>query len=203
MLIEPIYDGSDEENDYYDNYNGNSYYYDKEEDIYHVSSYETKYKVTVTKTNEEIQSSIVYLPGIDTDECTLETYSNGYIAFKNEDSTRNGWYDLNGNQTSIPSKYEIRDIKDNKIILQVSNDDENETYDANKKYEMNFMILDLTGKKLLQTTALDIYDNSYLVKNGNKKMVLMDKDLNVISNEYDKIISTMQMDISASYCSYY
>lgn len=203
MLIEPIYDGSDDENDYYDNYNGNSYYYDKDEDMYHVSSYETKYKVTISKPNEEPQSSIVYLSGINTDECTLETYSNGYIAFKNEDSTRNGWYDLNGNQTSIPSKYEIRDIKDNKIILQVSNDDENETYDANKKYEMNFMILDLTGKKLLQTTALDIYDNSYLVKNDNNKMVLMDKDLNVISNEYDKIISTMQMDISANYCSYY
>ena len=43
----------------------------------------------------------------------------------------------------------------------------------------------------------------YLVKNNNKKMVLMDKDLNVISNEYDKIISTMQMDISPQYSSYY
>ena len=203
MLIEPIYDGSDDENDYYDNYNGNSYYYDKDEDMYHISSYETKYKVTISKPNEEPQSSIVYLSGIDTDECTLETYTNGYIAFKNEDSTRNGWYDLNGNQTSIPSKYEVKDIKDDKIILQISNTDENETYDANKKYELNFMIIDLNGNKLLQTTALDIYDNSYLSKNENKKMVLLDKDLNVISNEYDKIISTMQMDISSNYCSYY
>lgn len=203
MLIEPIYDGSKEEEDYYNNYNGNSYHYDNEEDMYHISSYETKYRVTVSKPNAEPQSSIVYLSGMHTDEATLETYTNGYIAFKNEDSTRNGWYDLNGNQTSIPSKYEIRDIKNDKVIIQISNTDENEPYDANKKYELNFMIVDLTGKKLLQTTALDIYDNSYLVKNDNKKMVLMDKDLNVISSEYDKIITTMQMDISANYCSYY
>ena len=68
---------------------------------------------------------------------------------------------------------------------------------------MNFIIIDMTGKTLLQTTALDIYSNMYLVKNSNRKMVLMDKDLKVISNEYDKIITTMQMDISANYSSYY
>ena len=61
----------------------------------------------------------------------------------------------------------------------------------------------MTGKTLLQTKALDIYDNMYLVKNNNEKMVLLDEDLNVISNEYDKIITTMQMDTTASYSSYY
>ena len=68
---------------------------------------------------------------------------------------------------------------------------------------MNFIIIDMSGNTLLQTTALDIYDNMYLVKNNNKKMVLLDKDLKQISNEYDKIITTMQMDISANYSSYY
>ena len=43
----------------------------------------------------------------------------------------------------------------------------------------------------------------YLVKLDNKKMVLMDKDLKVISNEYDKINSTMNMDVYAQYSSYY
>ena len=61
----------------------------------------------------------------------------------------------------------------------------------------------MTGKKLLQTTALDVYENMYLVKLDNKKMVLMDKDLKVISNEYDKINSTMNMDVYAQYSSYY
>lgn len=34
-------------------------------------------------------------------------------------------------------------------------------------------------------------------------MVLLDKDLKQISNEYDKIITTMHVDISADYSYYY
>ena len=180
MLIEPIYDGTEEENDYYD-----------------------KYKVTVTKPNEELQSSIVYLPGIDTDDATIETFTDGYIEFKTEDEKRIGWYDSNGNQISIPSCYEIKDIKNGKIILQVINNDDDENYNENEKYEMNFIVIDMSGNTLLQTTAIDVYENMYLVKNKNKNMVLLDNDLNQISNEYDKIITTMQMDISANYSSYY
>ena len=61
----------------------------------------------------------------------------------------------------------------------------------------------MTGKILLKTTAIDVYDDMYLVKNENNKMVLLDKDLNVISNGYDKIISTMEMDLSSMHSSYY
>lgn len=68
---------------------------------------------------------------------------------------------------------------------------------------MNFIVIDMSGNTLLQTTAIDVYENMYLVKNKNKNMVLLDNDLNQISNEYDKIITTMQMDISANYSSYY
>lgn len=202
MLIEPIYDGSDEEEEYFNDYNGNGYYYDEDEDTFHISSYKTKYKVSILKPNEETKTSIVYLPGIDTDDSTLETYTNGFIAFENEDNTRVGWYDLNGNQTTISNKYGVMDIKDNKIIL-MDLMDEDEIYDENTKYEPNFLIVDLTGKILLQTTALDVYDNSYLVKINNKKMVLMDSNLNIISNEYDKIITNMSIDVSSNYCSYY
>lgn len=56
---------------------------------------------------------------------------------------------------------------------------------------------------MLQTNAIDVYDDMYLVKNENNKMVLLDKDLNVISNEYDKIISTMEIDLSGEHSSYY
>lgn len=203
ILIEPIYDGSEEENDYYDNYNDNGYYYDEEEDVYNFSSYKTKYKVTIAKNDGDIQSSVVYLPGIDEDEATLETFTNGYIEFKNEDETRVGWYNEMGNQTTIPSKYEIRDMRENKIILRVNNDNSEESYNENTKSELKFIIIDMTGKTLLETTALDMYEEMYLIKNANNKMVLVDKDLKVISNEYDKIITTMQMDISPNYSSYY
>ena len=165
--------------------------------------HKTKYKVTIAKNDGDIQSSIVYLPGIDEDESTLETFTNGYIEFKNEDETRVGWYNEMGNQTTIPSKYEIRDMRDNKIILQVNNDNSEESYNENTKIELNFIIIDMTGKTLLETTALDMYEEMYLIKNANNKMVLVDKDLKVISNEYDKIITTMQMDISPNYSSYY
>lgn len=199
MLIEPIYDETEDTD--YDTYYDD--YYVEDENTYYLSSESTKYNVTITKSNGEIESSIVYLPGLDGDEDTLDTFTNGYIEFENEDHTRNGWYDNNGNQTTISSNYTIKDIKDNKIILQITNNNDDKNYDINTKKELNFMIIDLAGKTLLKTTALDIYDNMYLVKNNNKKMVLMDKDLKVISNEYDKIITTMQMDISPQYSSYY
>ena len=216
MLIEPIRENVDED-DNYDNYYkySNDISYD-DEDTDYMESNETKYKVTVKKNNGDVQSKIVYLPGIDEENSSLETFTNGFIEFKSEDEERVGWYDDNGNQVTIPGNYEIRDIKDNKIILRVDNndegedeydedegDDEEEEYDGKQQYEMNFIIIDMTGKTLLQTSALDIYSNMYLVKNNNKKMVLMDKNLKVISNEYDKIITTVQMDISANYSSYY
>lgn len=203
MLIEPIYDDPDEEEEYYNNYKDDGDYYNEDEDRYYISSYEPKYKVTISKFNGEIQSSIVFLPGIYEEDSTLATFSNGYVEFKNEDGTRKGWYDYNGNQVLISSNYNIKDIKDDKVMLQVYNDYDDENYDDNTKLELNFIIIDMAGKTLLQTTALDIYDSMYLVKNDTKKMVLLDKELNVISDEYDKIITNMSIDMLANYSYYY
>ncbi len=188
MIIEPIYEETD---------------YDEDENIYYLPSNDTKYNVTITKSNGEQETSIVYLPGLNEEDATLDVFTNGYIEFENEEQTRNGWYDNDGNQITIPNTYTIKDIKDNKVILQQLNNTEDENYDENKKGELHFLIIDITGKTLLQTTAIDVYDNMYLVKNDNNKMVLMDKDLKVISNEYDRIITTMQIDIYANYSSYY
>lgn len=194
MLIEPIYNEQEETD--YDSYYED--YYDEDENTYYLSSENTKYNVTITKNNGETESSIVYLPGLNESETTLKTFSNEYIEFEDEEGTRKGWYDDNGNKTTIPNNYTIEDIKDGKAILQKDN-----TKDTDIKLERHFIIIDMTGKTLLKTTALDIYDNIYLVKNNNNKMVLIDKDLQEISNEYDKIITTMQMDISPQYSSYY
>ena len=85
----------------------------------------------------------------------------------------------------------------------------NENYDGSTKSEYNWnnIIIDTTGNILLQTPALDIYDSDiyntvYLIKNNNNKMVLLDKDFKEISNEYDKIITNSQIDISTEYSSY-
>lgn len=198
MLIESIYEDDDEteadDQYYYDDY------YDEDENTYYLASNNTKHKVTITKTSGEQETSIIYLTDFDENDATLDTFTNGYIGFEDEENKRNGWIDENGNKITIPDTYTINDIKDNKVILQA---DSTEDYNSNEKIELHFIIIDMTGRTLLQTTALDVYDDTYLVKNNNKKMVLMDKNLNVISSEYDKIISTMQMDISPQYSSYY
>ena len=123
LLIEPVYDGTEEENDYYDNYNSNSYYYDKKEDMYHISSYETKYKVTVTKPNEELQSSIVYLPGIDTDDATIETYTDGYIEFKTEEyrTTLINFAKYKFVMFAMAKLMEMESTEQNKVALYVFN----------------------------------------------------------------------------------
>lgn len=191
MMIEPIYNEKEE-----DEYN----YYDEDENIYYISSEDTKHKVTITKANGEQETSTVYLTDFDEDDATIDTFTNGYIRFEDEENERNGWYDNNGNKITIPNTYTIKDIKDNKVILQIYNI---EDYKLDEKPELHFIIIDMKGRTLLQTTALDVYDDMYLVRNNNRKMVLMDKDLNVISNEYDKIISNIPMDVSPLYSSYY
>ena len=181
MTIEPAYEET--YFDYNDEYSND------------LTTENTKYNVTITKTNGEKGSSIVYLPGFEEYNSTLNTFTNGYIEFENEDQTQHGWYDNNGNKTIISNDYYIEDIKDNKIILQEKNIEEN-----NKIY---YIIIDMTGRKLLQTRALEIYDNLYLVKDNNNKMILLDKDLNIISKEYNKIITNTSIDISHNFSSYY
>ena len=203
MVIEPIYSEDEYDDNYYDEedeYYYDDNYYDEEENTYYLSSKNTKHKVTITKNNGEQETSIIYLTDFYEEDATLNTFTNGYIGFEDEENKRNGWIDENGNKITIPDTYTIKDIKNNKVILQV---DSTEDYNSNEKPELHFIIIDMKGKTLLQTTALEVYDDMYLVRNNNKKMVLMDKNLNVISNEYDKIISTTQMDISPQYSSYY
>ena len=174
-------------------------YYDTD----YTSSVESKFKVTIRKNNGDEKTEIVYLPGINLDELWLKTFTNGYIEFETEDKINLGWYDNNGNQIIIPNNYKIIDIKDNKVFLRVMDNNEEEKNREDKKYEPVFIILNMEGKIQFKTTALDIYNEIYLVKKNNKKMVLIDRNLKEISNEYDKIITTIQVDVRDNYCSYY
>lgn len=154
-----------------------------------------RYSVSVKKSNGETETSIVNLPGIYKSELKINTFSNGSIEYESEDGLTVGWYDKDGNQTSISSNYRIDDIKDNFIILQSN------TVDTQSS-EFKYTIIDFSGNILLHSNAIDIYQNTFLVKNNNNKMVLLDSSLNTISNEYDKIITNTQIDISPDFSSY-
>jgi len=193
IMIEQIVD---EQTDYNEKENNYMSYYESEDEE------DTKYNVTIIKNNGDTESSIVYLPYLDCKNATLATFSNGFIEFEDEDRKYKGWYDNNGNKTTIPNAYMIIDIKDNKVFLR-EQDNEDENYDMDEKIEYSYIIIDLTGKTLFQTGALDIYDNMYLVKNSNNKMVLIDEDLKEISKQYDKIITNMHADVSSNLSSYY
>lgn len=170
-------------------YNGN-YLMDIElvDDGENYSLYNSKYNVTITKTNGEKKINTVYLPGFNGHSGTLEVFSNGFIEFENEERTRRGWYDNEGNQVTIPIEFEIMDIKDDIAILQ--------RFDVSDEiYGANFIIIDMTGRTLLQSPIIAIYDDKYLIENDHDKMVLIDSNLNEISNEYDKIITNRQTDV--------
>ncbi len=201
MIIEPILEENEEYSDDY---------YDEDEDTYYMSTVEEECKVTILKSNGEEQSSIVCLPGLDEDDLTLETFNNGFIEFETKDYSVTGWYDNNGNQTTISGDYsiiDIYDVDDGEIYVQMIYYNENYDGSTESEYNWNNIIIDTTGNILLQTPALDIYDSDiyntvYLIKNNNNKMVLLDKDFKEISNEYDKIITNSQIDISTEYSSY-
>lgn len=78
------------------------------------------------------------------------------------------------------------------IIVRLNDDEEN----------MNYFILDKSGQLLLKIDALMIIDDMYLIKNEDKKMSLYDKNLNEISERYDKIIPNDDIDVSKGFSSY-
>mgnify|MGYP004517374471 FL=1 len=153
--------------------------------VHYVNEKYPKEKVTITKNNGEQESSMVYFPDFDLEDETIKAFSNGYIKFEDDANKVNGWFDNNGKKVTISNNYIISDIKDNKIILIEDNVEDDDTMDEVTEH---YYIIDMTGNLLLQTTSLWTYDDIYIYENENNKMVILDKDLHVISNEYDKII---------------
>ena len=153
--------------------------------------YTDKTKVTVTKKDGTTSSSIEKIAYFHNYDGTIETLSNGCIAFFNTEGFTNGWYDKYGNRIQIGGNYELLDIKYNKIFIY---DYENYIY----------YILNMNGKTILKTEALDIfnYNDKILMKNKNNKMVICDGELNEISNEYDKIIISSWIDMTPEFSSY-
>ena len=159
------------------------------DDIYYeddnLSDSDTVFKVTVIKNNGQREVSKVYLPGFDEYDGTLNTFSNGYIEFQKVDDEKMGWYDSNGNQIEVSKKYSIKDIKDDKVILEKNVYSNEENIEEKGK----IIVLDMGGKKLFQAANIIIYDKVYFVEKENGKMVLVNTNFESESKEYDKIIA--------------
>lgn len=153
----------------------------EDEDGYYID----KTKVTVVKEDGTISSNIEEIADFDNYDGTIQTLSNGCIAFKNDQGEENGWYNEYGNRIKINGSYKILDIDNNKIFIV---DNENDIY----------YILNMNGKTILKTNVLYPYNDRILIKNKNNKMVICDSELNEISNEYDKIILNFSVDQSFS-----
>ncbi|MCI8760194.1 MAG: WG repeat-containing protein [Clostridia bacterium] len=151
--------------------------------------------LVITKVKDEKRKEELFVLLYDY-TINLEGVANEELLIPVEKDNLYGFMDENGKE-KIPCQYD-RVSYFNEV--EIGN---NQYYIALAKIEDNFIIIDKKGNILLHTTALDRYDNRYLVKNRNNKMVLLDEELNVISKEYDKIISTTQIDISPSFTSYY
>jgi len=193
---------------YYNNENYTMIIETIDEDYYEILSDE--YKVTIQKNNGEIYSNIEESIGLNERFATMTTYSDGYIGFLSTDSNDEkeyyGWYDNNGNKMWVSDEYTLLDVRDNKAFLleyQIFGEDEENFEIDEMAVNVNYLIVDFTGQVLVNTPAIDRYENFYLIKNVNNKMVLIDRELNVISNEYDKIITNFEIDTNGYFSSHY
>ena len=139
----------------------------------------TKCNLIITKNNGETQSYGEEIYCLDEYANNIEPYSDGYIGFRSIDQQIYGWYDNYGNKVSVNfGDFEIFDVKKDYMILK----------NTSKENECNYCFFDMSGKELLSTKYLSQISNIYIITNKDEKMILIDEDLNVISNEYDKIL---------------
>ncbi len=166
MSIEPLEDNAEIENE-----NGES-----------LNIYGTKCDVTVTKSNGKVGKETVYLIGLLESENEIMAYSNGSIGFITKDGSRTGWYDENGDKKTLPSSYYVLDIIENNIFLSKKADAKNDS--------TQYFIINTSGETLLKTNLLRIHgDDMNLIRNDKNKVVFVNKKLEEISKEYDKIFT--------------
>lgn len=142
--------------------------------------------VSIIKNDEE-KSSKEYIPFHNATSPYITLYDDGYIPFCNLDELIQGWYDKEGNRKGFKGKFEILNIRKDILILK-NYDNEN---DMN-----NIIFIDSNNNILLQAKEVEILDNGYLIKNDNEKIIKIDDNLEIISKEYDKIIYSVQLELS-------
>lgn len=173
---------------------GTAYYYNTDNysmrieplEIFDVESGDnyTYCNITMNKNNDnQIYKESTYqeaIYGLDEEKNEITLLSDGYIMFKSLDEKTGGWYNNNGDKVNISLKnFEISDVRSNKIILSKY---------IEKDEKIEYAIVDLEGNLILYTDTLYWFENTYWVKNAQNKMIMVDKNFNQISNEYDFII---------------
>lgn len=173
---------------------GTAYYYNTDNysmrieplEIFDVESGDnyTYCNITMNKNNDnQIYKESTYqeaIYGLDEERNEITLLSDGYIMFKSLDEKTGGWYNNNGDKVNISLKnFEISDVRSNKIILSKY---------IEKDEKIEYAIVDLEGNLILYTDTLYWFENTYWVKNAQNKMIMVDKNFNQISNEYDFII---------------
>ena len=143
----------------YDEYNVTNSEIEK---LFNVSVTQFKNNITYTNSKE-------YLPGYF--GSSIDTFSDGSIEFESIDKKTHGWYASTGQKYSIPIEYDILDVQGNMVFL--------------KKGDI-YCILNLKNNSIMNVQNLIVINGKYAYKNKNGKMVLHDKDLSAISNEYDE-----------------
>ena len=169
-----------------ENYYEDSYYYDNENFSIEITpldvedeDYYTLCNVEVRQENGEIYSSQEKIYGLETYDDAIKVYSDGYIGFKSEDETIDGWYDNYGNKYNIRmGNLNIIDVKNDMMILEKENDS-----------GFQYYIYNLNGERLINTEKLISLPNCYIIYNSNNKPVIYDNNLEQISDEYDEIIN--------------
>lgn len=108
----------------------------------------------------------------------IHTYTDGSIPYYNLENEEQGWYNQNtGKQQSLNGKYQILDIKDEKIIIR-------DYSDAINKQDI---ILDNTGKVIFKAKEINILEDGYIIKSENNKLIYINERLNSRTTEFDYI----------------
>ena len=170
------------------------YYYNETYEYYNEDYYdETLFDVTIRRDDEsEVTYHEEYIPSYY--EGKIETFSDGSIKYESIDRVTQGWYTPEGNKISLSYNYIIEDITDDYIIISNYDEDSETTI---------YIMMNKQGQIVLTSKAIAIVGEMYLIKNENNKMALYDRDLNRITNDYDKIIPNEVIDVEEIFSSYY
>ena len=160
--------------------------------------------VGIEKRNGEEITTIEYLPQANyynyLNTIKISTYSDGSIGFESLDGKIKGFYDADGNKISFRRKtdnYEIEDVKDDKVIIDIYEEQKQE--DGFWTNVSRYYIYDKKGEFYLKANKIEYIKDMYLIIDEDNKMALYDKNLNKISNQYNRILPNGNLEFELSY----
>ena len=106
---------------------------------------------------------------------------DGYLPYYDFENNKKGYYDKNFEIVAINENYQILDIK-NDILLARKLD-----YDGN---EERIIAINLQNGEVNEYNGIITLKNGYIVKNLENESILLDENLEQISNKYDLIDTT-------------